>query len=255
MAKAVLKLNSSPSITGTVGELGWLPISDQLDINRIAYYSYVSKLPETRITKMVYRELRNLHNAGTATNFKYFNNIRQLFVKNGLDHMFECNNDICPLPKFKQFTYARYTQEFHTDIAEYPSLLHYRMVKSNTFAPEYIKSRSHSFKWIQLKFRLRTGISGIGEDLNRQHRDRGLCKYCGKYESIKHFIFECNAYKFARETLYENIKAKCDPTTFSNFLCDQTMALYALLGDHDDIFNTYFLEFVSQAWPLRQRNE
>ena len=255
MAKAVLKINSTPSITATLGELGWLPFREQLDINRVAYYSYVSRMPETRITKIVYRELENLDHAGTITNFKYIDNIRQLFVKNGLDHMHEIKDDVCPMQTFKQFTYSRYMQEFNKDIAEYPSLQLYRMVKESTFAPEYIKSGSQNFKWTQLKFRLRTGVSSIGEDLHRQHREQGLCKHCGQFESKKHFIFQCTAYTEARQCLYKNIRASCDSDTFSNFLCDQTSALYALLGDHEDVFNGCFLEYLSKAWTIRQAFE
>lgn len=253
MAKAVLKINSMPSRIATIGEMGWLPIQDQLNINRVSYYHHIQAMPDTRLCKLVFNELAKLYTSGISTNFDYIKNMRKIFTDKGLDQLFSSSEDSHRImKKFKQHTYDCYTHEFEMNIKSFPSLHHYRMVKESTFAPDYIKSKFTHFKWFQLKFKLRVGISGIGEELFRQHRDNGVCKHCGQFESLKHFVFKCEAYSNARQCLYRNVSLSYDSDTFSLFLSDQNFALYALLGDHDDDFNKYFTHYLSEAWTIRQ---
>lgn len=51
--------------------------------------------------------------------------------------------------------------------------------------------------------------------------------------------------------MYQQIQANCDDNDFSLFLQDLNYALYQLLGDHDDIYNKCFLNFLGAAWDLR----
>ena len=125
-----------------------------------------------------------------------------------------------------------------------------RNIKENTFTPSYIYAKTH-FKWIQLKFRIRVGVSGIGEEINRQHRGAGRCIHCDTFETVKHFVLNCSAYDTERQTMFRNIKDNINDTIFSNFICNQDLALDMLLGDHDDIFNNQFLQFLSNAWKRR----
>ncbi len=108
-----------------------------------------------------------------------------------------------------------------------------------------------SFKSIQLKFKLRNGVSGLGEDLYCQKRGSGLCKKCGYFETLKHFIFHCKAYTAERQALYNSIKHACDDNVFNLFLQNLDFALCLLLGDHDDCFNEHFLKFIAEAWIIR----
>ena len=39
-----------------------------------------------------------------------------------------------------------------------------------------------NFKSMKVKFKIRTGVAGLGADLHQQHRDSGHCKYYDSYE-------------------------------------------------------------------------
>ena len=49
------------------------------------------------------------------------------------------------------------------------------MVQENTFSSKYLNSKSSSFKSIQVKFKNRTGVGGLSEDLRCQQRDSAMC--------------------------------------------------------------------------------
>jgi hypothetical protein len=250
LAKAVLKVNSMPSKTATIGELGWLPIIDHLNKSRISFYSYILHMKDERLPKMIYNEMSKVDTSNKPMPFNYVENIRSMLVNKGLDFMFNDQNNLS-VQKYKDFAISTYKEDFFNIINSRPSLIHYKMVKENTFASKYLDCKSCTFKGIQIKFKIRMGVSGLGEDLRRQQRDTGMCKYCGKYESVKHFIFNCDAYNVPRSKMYNGIQMICNPKDFNMFIQDTTFAMYCLLGDHDDVFNRYFLPFLEQSWKIR----
>jgi hypothetical protein len=254
-AKAVMKISAMPSASAILSELGWLPILDIMDMKIINYFNYVCTLPESRLVKCVLRELIITEDENVDTKFSYVKHVKQLLNEKGLDHLFEViieGNDSSLHNTYKQFTLQSYRNTFHDQLLNSSSLKHFQAVKENTFTPGYIESKVHNFKWIQLKFRLRTGISSLGEDIKRQNRGQGLCKFCGNFESLKHFMLQCNAYILPRSNMFHNLKMVYDPETFSAFISDQTFAMYCLLGDHDDNFNRCFIEYLSSAWAIRE---
>jgi hypothetical protein len=250
IAKGVLKLKCMPSKTATLAELGWLPISDYLDIKRISYYDHLIHMNSNRVTKAVYNELVKLHCDNQSTPFNYVESIQNILNKKGLDFMLNDINSVS-VKAFKKFTSTCHNDQFQRDVNECSSLIHYRLVKENTSMSGYLDCDNKNFKAIQLKFKLRTGVSGIGEDLFRQKRGMGDCKFCGKFESIKHLIFNCPVYEAERQEMMNNIHKVYGDYTFKVFQNDLNFALYAVLGDHDDDFNRHFLDFLSKAWPKR----
>ena len=152
----------------------------------------------------------------------------------------------------KRHIYNNYKISFLQDITTVKSLNHYSIVKMDTFTPSYIRSKFVPFNWIRLKFKIRTGVSGLGQDLHRQHRGNGYCAFCGEFESVKHFIFKCALYTIPRQRMFNEIKASYDDETFSIFLSESDFALYSLIGDQDNAFNYHFLNFLSSAWPMRE---
>ena len=251
MARAVLKLKCTPSMYSTFGELGWLPITEHLNIIRIGYYTHLLNMPEHRLTKIVFNELRCLHNKGKPTAFNYFETMKSILEEKGVDYMFN-DQERCNINTFKKFTYAGYCDNFSKQIHSLPSLKYYRLMKENSFRSGYTLSKA-AFKNIQLKFKMRNGVSGLGEDLFRQKRGTGLCKHCGKFETLKHFMFQCEAYNSERSILYSKLKTLCDANVFNIMLQNHDFALHILLGDHDDAFNEHFLHFIGGAWSVRDQ--
>ena len=133
---------------------------------------------------------------------------------------------------------------------KYSSLKYFRLVKENTHTSGYLCSRN-SFNSIKLKFKLRCGVSELGEDLHRQGRDSGYCKYCGCYETLKHFLFHCHAYTHERTILYKNLKFSCEDNVFNMFLQNLDFATCLMLGDHDDVVNGHVLKYLNNTWRIR----
>ena len=249
-AKAVLKLNNTPSLVATLGELGWTPIIDHLDNTRVSYYTRLKDMESHRLPKIIYDELLSLHNRGVQTKFKYFEDIKSIFMKNGADYLMDDDENYI-VQRFKSLNYDNYVLKFFNSVEEMSSLKYFRHVKIDTYCSEYLLKSETNFKSAQLKFKLRTGTAGIGEDLTRQNRGPGNCHYCGEFESLKHLLFHCPAYNNERQLMYSTIHELTDDVTFSSFIQNQDTAICYLLGDHDDVFNRQFLHFITKVWNIR----
>ena len=175
--------------------------------------------------------------------------MKQVFENKGLDDMFN-NPDNVSVPTFKKCTSECYQNHFYQDIMSYTSLQLYRMVKQDTSCAHYIISDKCSFRAMQLKFKLRTGVLGLGSDLHRQHRGSGLCNICGVFESAKHFIFQCPSYNPYRFNMLNSIRNCVSEDYFNVFIQDMDFALWVVLGNHDDI-NLHFGAFLEKAWKVR----
>ena len=249
-AKAVLKIKSMPAKSATLAELGWLPIREELAIKRISYFSHLNNMNDDRLTKSVLNELKVLYQSDIATPFQYLRNIQATYNEYGMDHLFNCHGDH-PISVFKDAVRSHHLETFARKVSEQPSLRLYRNVKNVPECSNYLLSYKNNFKATQLKFKLRVGVGGLGEDIYRQHRGDGLCKICNSFESMKHFIFHCQAYNIERQVMLLNIKMNVSDCDFSMFIQDLDYATCLLLGEHDDAYNTAFLAFIQKAWQRR----
>ena len=246
IAKAILKVNSMPSIVATCGELGWLPILESLNISRISYYSRLLSMSEDRLTKQIFNELMI---TPAIPSFNYVDNIKDMLIDKGVDYMYNNQDTLC-IHTYKKLVWSKYNYDFTTTVRNMSSLKYFAVLKEGTAMSSYLHSQSIPFKGIQLKFKLRTGIAGLGEDLMRQHRGEGLCQKCGAFESLKHFIFQCTAYNSPRKIMMDTILVT-DRDIFNLFISDYNFAIQCVLGDHGGLFNDCFIRFLISAWKLR----
>ncbi len=245
-AKAVLKLHCNPSAVATIAELGWLPIDGELDIKRIEYFQRLKQMDDTRVTKMVFNELQDLHLSHIDTPFKYFKSMKVIFEKYGLDQWM--NMDVFPIKRLKHFVYEKCARERMDHISMKPSLNNF--TKSEEGCSSYLLTKA-SFSSVQLKFKLRTGVLGLGEDMARQHRGTGLCHLCGLYENPKHFTLHCPLFNTEREFMVNNIKEYTNDAMFGEIISSPKNFMHLLLGEHDNVFNSAFINFISLAWKKR----
>jgi hypothetical protein len=222
-----------PSKLATLGELGWLSILDEMDIKRVAYFFHHSQMNDDRLTKIVFQQLNECYQMNIDLPFNYMEYMKNIFVNRGLDHMFQdAGTNSCSVTKFKAAVSKIHCEVFMRKMEDMSSLRVYRLVKENTHCSPYLLSKEGTFKAKQLKFKLRTGVSGLGDDLYRQHRNPGLCKYCNKYENLQHFLLMCPAYHDARVSMMTKLKDRLDPDVFSFYLHNIDLTIYAMLGDH-----------------------
>ena len=248
-ARGVLKLHCMPSSVATIAELGWLPIIDYLDIKRVAYFQHVYQMQDHRLTKLVFNELSKTD--FQSSHFNYFTAMRHIFERQGLDHMFH-HKEHMSSSTFKTFVHNNYKSTFLQDISKLRSLHMFKAVKLDTLCSRYLTSDNCNFKGQQLKFKLRTGTLGLGEDLYRQNRGMGMCFNCNTFETARHFIMHCPCYHQPRQTLMSNLKNSIDPGVFNIMLNDANFAVYSMLGSHGDIINSHFCDFIEKAWQIRR---
>ena len=244
-----LKIRCSPASIAVNGDLGWLPILDHMDIQRVSYYAHLVSMPDSRLPKTVYKEMVQAHSEGVNVPFDYINSIKDIFNDKGLDYMFNDVDKIC-VQTFKRFTTYCYQDSFFRESFNMPSLKYYRAIKDSTNMSEYLVSKM-SFSKIRLKFKLRTGVSGLGEDLYRQHRGQGLCPACGQFETLKHVLFYCRHYTEARLDMFDKIRNKCGMDVFINLTQNQDYAIASMLGDHNTDYSYHCMDFMNHVFNTR----
>ena len=82
-AKLIFNTNMTISKSALFLELGWEPINDFLDRQRISYFSRLHNLPCARLCKIVFDELKD---SQSYPKWDYLNNVRRIFENAGLDH-------------------------------------------------------------------------------------------------------------------------------------------------------------------------
>ena len=112
-AKAVLKLRCMPARSAILADLGWLPIMDHLDTVRATFFDHLHKMEDSRLTKIVFKELAQIP-ADNHVPFNYFKNIKNIFQDRGMDHMF-LSKDMINIQVFKHAVNASYLQSFRQD--------------------------------------------------------------------------------------------------------------------------------------------
>jgi hypothetical protein len=102
-AKLIFNTNMTIPKSALFLELGWEPINDFLDRQRISYFSRLQNLPCTRLCKIVFYELKD---SQSHPKWDYLNLIMYVgFLKNaGLDHYL--NSDI------NMFTFKKFFGEY-----------------------------------------------------------------------------------------------------------------------------------------------
>jgi hypothetical protein len=82
-AKLIINTNMTIPKSTLFLELGWEPIKDFLDRQRISYFSRLHNLPCKRLCKIVFDELKD---SQFHPKWDYLNNVRRVFENAGLDH-------------------------------------------------------------------------------------------------------------------------------------------------------------------------
>ena len=81
-----------------LAELGWEPINAFLDRQRVSFFLRFSKIPNNRLSKVVFHELSRFKTQNTE--WPYFSYIRTLFEDVGLVHFIEENFSINTFNRF-----------------------------------------------------------------------------------------------------------------------------------------------------------
>jgi hypothetical protein len=120
-AKLIINTNMTIPKSTLFLKLGWEPIKDFLDRQRISYFSRLHNLPCKRLCKIVFDELKD---SQFHPKWDYLNNVRRVFENAGLDH--HLNSDVNMIT-FKKFfgEYVRNRKIYITNAKSKSSLTNY----------------------------------------------------------------------------------------------------------------------------------
>ena len=97
VAKLILSTNINIPKSALFFVLGWEPINDYLDRERVSYFARIKNLPITRLCKLFLMEVEY---SNTSSGWKYLDHLKFVFNNIGFDHLM--NNEI-NINTFKRF--------------------------------------------------------------------------------------------------------------------------------------------------------
>ena len=201
-AKIILKTKMNIPINATLIELGWEPINNFLDRQRIAYFSRFSNLPSSRLCKQVYEELSNSNHS--AQEWPYFKYVKSVFEGVGLDHFIQGNFS---LKTFNKFFGSISREEQFVDINKKTTLNLYSTLNIRGGTQNYLINLNN-FDSSRLKFLARTNCLPINSVLFRMKaRSNAKCDMCqsNAEEDLKHVLLDCPFYTELRTNMITSI--------------------------------------------------
>ena len=171
-------------------ELGWEPINDFLDRQRISYFSRLQNLPCTRLCKIVFDELKD---SQSHPKWDYLNNVRRIFENAGLDHYL--NSDVNMIT-FKKI-FGKYVRNREITNAKSKSSLTNYVHFPIMFGKQPYISNLLEFQPARLKMLARTNTLSINSVLHRiKLHTTSVCEMCssGSDEDLFHFMLDCPEY-------------------------------------------------------------
>ena len=236
----ILQVHETPAVEAVLGDLGWLPLSMFLDLQRIKYYNYLkNRVPNRRyLLKGVFNDLETGYKSGKDASWSYHKNIHEIFKNVGLDCGYNGNNHDY-VQAFKKLQIQNYTSNYQSTIEDRTSLRYYRNMKMHTHQAEYLNNM-YDFKGMRLKFQIRTGILSINENRKRWNLSDGICQVCRttcNQEDVYHFLFECQAYHQYRIQMFTYIDEELQRQGLSHLMASfmassRLVKLNWLIGDH-----------------------
>ena len=121
-----------------LAEFGWEPINSFLDRQRVSYFARFAGLPDDRLCKIVFQELK----FSRSTEWNYFSHMERLFQSIGLDHYIDGNVN---KQTFNKFFGGHTFCKVNTDINEKRSLHLYRSLLVSNRRQTYLCNYEHFF--------------------------------------------------------------------------------------------------------------
>ena len=193
-AKAVIKTKSNPARCALLRELGWEPINEFLDRQRITYYTRFNYLPESRLCKMVYHEMRDSVNSENNHPWKYVQYLNSVFSKYGIDD----NNG--HIDNLKTIMRQRSNETLINECLTKSSLNLYNDCFIKQGSQKYLEDKD--FNRARLKLQARVNILPFKDMLNRINiSNDNKCELCAgnNVDNLEHFLLNCSFFEHERD--------------------------------------------------------
>ena len=183
-AKVIIKTRLNPPRCAVIRELGWEPIHDFLNRQRLSYFSRLQALPDSRLCKIIYTELMTLSD-GARGSWNYSSYIKNLISN------YEVNTDeintICPRELQKRISSIS-TEKLKVECQNKSSLSYYNEYHIRNGCQAYLKDAS--FQQARLKLLARMNYLPLNETLHRINMmSNSMCNLCSSNspETLGHF--------------------------------------------------------------------
>ena len=93
LARSILRIKASPAYLATIGDLGWLPLSHEVNKRRINYFNYVKyRTDSQRLCNIVFKEMYKRFEQGRGSSWPFFVEIKNILNYAGMDWAFYSDN-------------------------------------------------------------------------------------------------------------------------------------------------------------------
>lgn len=235
-AKIILRTNLSIPKSALFLELGWEPICNFIERQKVSYYERFSTLPDSRLCKMIYNELSNIPNGLWDYESEVRSMISRVIPQN-------CNSDPS---MFRKWHGATTRETLLSDISEKSSLDFYRHCFIDTGKQRYLNN-NNDFMSSRLKLLARTKTIPLQANLFRMNlTDNEACPLCSaSREDLEHLLLNCASLSAYREHFFKEIIDLSSSLAFE-FSFEElspSAKLQFLVGDIGYAFNTDIGQF------------
>ena len=243
-AKYVLNVKQSTSTDIVIGECGQIPPSVLGHIRLLNYCERLRKLPNENVTKIVFDEMKNLHELGFKTWYTRASELAKSYnLKIGQI------NSINSKSYVKTTILLQYKNKWSNSVR---SMKFYSSIKNDFHLETYldIVKEPHFRNAIT---KLRTSSHALEVERGRYTKpktplDMRLCENCNIVEDEIHFICSCDSYSDARNDLYSRVKKVND--NFGN-LSDRDKFVYLFTTENQECL-TLLGKFIFKALCIRE---
>ena len=248
--KYSLGVKSTTSTIMVLGECGQYPPSISCKISLLSYLNRLENLSDDHLAKIMYCELKNMHNLGFNT---WITNAFKIVKLYDVDVSLNITD-------FKSLCSARVKEHFVrnwqnelSNIVSNPILRTYNTFKMSFSCEPYLISVK-DYKYRNAITRLRTSSHDLAIETGRHQKPKiivqdRLCRICNVVEDECHFVTRCKLFSFRRNQLYDKIRS-----IFPGFqdMEDNDRFIF-LMSNKDNAVNTWFGKYVYSSF-MRRRN-
>ena len=208
--RAFIGVNKTTPIPGMKAEINWMEARSRTQIRMVRMYHRLVNLPETRLTKKIFRWDARVSELNFAT---WSSEIEDILSRNELRATFSANIfDLTSTLKTLENSLFRKDQiKFQTQCLNMPKLRTYNSIAKFKANNCYL---TKPLSFIQRKFlaKLRLGVLGLRIETGRYERPKKApedrtCNQCtmGVPEDETHFLLFCTKHSLQRNNLFSNI--------------------------------------------------
>ncbi len=212
--KRILGVRPNTPTLAVYGELGTIPLSYRLEMNKLKYLHRLCNLPSHSIVKKVFAKVQFLHECGFSTwvtkCMRLYNDFESVYDIN-FEQFTSLSKNVVK-SKLKQYELQRFAEKWNNDIdaiTKDKKLRTYVLFKNQFKMESYLSLNVPKYRYAISRFRCSS--HNLPVELGRHTRpkktplEERLCKTCNLLGDEVHHLTECKANEKHRIKLFEKV--------------------------------------------------